>query len=59
MNLSGGVWDFIANHMDISNWGFYIVGLFLVAWIGSIAYYRLRNIDRLDDELPRASEASG
>ncbi len=59
LNLSGGVWDFIANRMDISNWGFYIVGLFLVAWIGSIAYYRLRNIDRLDDELPRASEASG
>jgi high-affinity nickel-transport protein len=54
LNLSGGVWDVIQNQMDISNWGFYIIGLFLVAWIGSIAYYKLHNIDRLDDELPRA-----
>jgi high-affinity nickel-transport protein len=54
LNLSGGFWDGVANHIDISNWGFYIIGLFLLSWIGSLAYYRLRNIDRLDDELPRA-----
>ncbi len=41
--------------MNISNWGFYIIGIFLVSWIGSMAYYKLRRIDRLDDELPRAS----
>jgi high-affinity nickel-transport protein len=59
LNLSGGVWDFIANRLNIGNMGFYIVGLFLLSWIGSIVYYRLRNVDRLDDELPRASRASG
>jgi len=53
-NLQGGIWDFIANQISISNWGFYIIGLFLVSWLGSMAYYKLRNIDRLDDELARA-----
>jgi len=57
--LTGGVWDFIANTIVISNWGFFIIGLFLLAWIGSIAYYKLRNIDRLDDELARASTSGG
>ncbi len=57
--LSGGVWDFIATQISISNWGFYIIGLFLLAWIGSMAYYKLRHIDRLDDELPRAPSAGG
>jgi high-affinity nickel-transport protein len=56
-NLSGGIWEFIANRMDISNWGFYIICLFLVSWVGSIVYYRLRNIDRMDDELPHASSS--
>jgi len=55
LNLSGGVWDVITNQFDIKNWGFYIVGLFLLSWLGSMAYYKLRRIDRLDDELPRAS----
>ena len=54
LSLRGGAWDFIANQMDISTWGFYIVGLFLLAWLGSMAYYKLGNVDRLDDELPRA-----
>ena len=53
--LNGGVWDFIGKQLDIGNMGFYIVGLFLLSWIGSMVYYRLRNVDRLDDELPRAS----
>ncbi len=57
--LTGGVWDFIANTINISNWGFIIIGLFLLAWIGSIAYYKLRNIDRLDEELARASTSGG
>jgi len=57
--LSGGVWDVIANQISISNWGFYIIGIFLLAWIGSMAYYKLRNLDRLDDELPRAPSAGG
>ncbi len=57
LNLSGGVWDFIQNQMNISNWGFYIIGIFLVSWIGSMAYYKLRHIDRLDDALPRASRS--
>ena len=55
MGLKGGVWGFIGNTIDISNWGFYIIGAFLLGWIVSMAYYKLRRVDRMDDELPRAS----
>ncbi len=55
MGLKGGVWGFIGNTIDISNWGFYIIGAFLLGWIVSMTYYKLRRVDRMDDELPRAS----
>lgn len=49
------MWDIIQNRIGTGDWGFYIVGLFLLSWIGSVAYYKLQRIDRLDDALPRAS----
>jgi len=55
---SGDVWDAIGN-VDLGDMGFYIVGLFLLSWLASIAYYKLRGIDRMDDALPRAAASGG
>jgi high-affinity nickel-transport protein len=47
-NLSGGVWDFIGMLND--NWGtlgFLIIGLFILSWIGSMIFYRVKGYDRL------------
>ncbi len=57
--LSGGVWGYIHDQLDISNMGFVIIGIFMVSWIGSILYYKLRRIDRLDDNLPKAGASLG
>ncbi len=49
----GGLWSWLGN-ADISNMGFLIVAIFLLSWLGSMAYYKWRGIDAMDDELPRA-----
>ncbi len=50
----GGLFGW-ANDIPFSTLGFYIIGIFLVSWAVSVLVYRIRRIDRLDDELPRAS----
>jgi high-affinity nickel-transport protein len=38
------------NRVDVSNMGFFIVGLFVVSWAGSTVFYRLRGYDRRAEE---------
>lgn len=43
-----------ANSLPFNTLGFYIIGVFILSWAISAAVYKLRRIDRLDDDLPRA-----
>ncbi len=47
---TGGIWDWAAN-VPFSILGFYIIGIFLGSWIISMVVYKLRGIDKMDDEL--------
>jgi high-affinity nickel-transport protein len=44
LGLHGQPWDYIAG-IDINTAGRVIVGVFLLVWIGAIAYYKLGKID--------------
>ncbi|MFN2466121.1 MAG: HoxN/HupN/NixA family nickel/cobalt transporter [Candidatus Dormibacteria bacterium] len=46
---NGPFWSFI-NGLDISKLGFVIIGIFLLAWVGSTVYYRARGLDQLGDQ---------
>ncbi len=54
--LRGGIFDW-AKNIPFNTLGFYIIGIFLLSWVISVLIYRLRGIDRLDEELARASRA--
>jgi high-affinity nickel-transport protein len=45
----GAFWSFV-NQLDISKMGFVIIGIFVVAWLGSTAYYRLSGLDKVGEE---------
>jgi len=44
LGLSGQPWDYVSG-IDINLAGRVIVGIFLVVWIGAVAYYKIRKID--------------
>ena len=47
--LAGGLWDGVAALDDnFNNLGFVIVGIFIAAWLGSYALYRIRRLDAID-----------
>ena len=49
LNLSGGFWDVVGLLNDnFNSLGFIIIGVFIVAWIGSIIVYRYMGYDELD-----------
>lgn len=41
---SGWLWEF-ANGLHLEDWGFYIIGIFILSWIGSMLIYRWRGYD--------------
>lgn len=48
LNLSGGVWDFIGMLNDnFGTLGFFIIGVFILSWVGSMIFYRVKGYDRL------------
>ncbi|TCH98385.1 HoxN/HupN/NixA family nickel/cobalt transporter [Roseococcus sp. SYP-B2431] len=51
LGLEGGFWDFIASlSEDLANFGFIVVGIFVVSWIVSVVVYRAKGYDRLQVE---------
>jgi high-affinity nickel-transport protein len=48
-NLQGAFWELIGDLND--NWGalgYAIIGLFVVSWLASLAYYRAKRYDEID-----------
>lgn len=48
LGLEGPFWGSVASlNDDLANFGFVVVGVFVVAWVASAAIYRLKGYDRL------------
>ncbi len=55
LGLTGGGWDIVSGLNDsLANFGFVVVGIFVMAWVVSAAIYKLKNYDRLDASLGEA-----
>jgi len=55
LGLAGWFWDGIAALNDNFNGlGFIIVGVFIVAWVGSVVVYRYKGLDRIEIAMPTA-----
>ena len=51
--LNGGVWSWIGKiNNDLANFGFVVVGIFVVAWIVSATIYWLKGYDRIAAAVP-------
>jgi high-affinity nickel-transport protein len=49
LNLSGGFWDFIGQMNDnLTNFGYAVVGVFILSWIVSTLIYRIKDYDKLN-----------
>ena len=46
---NGPFWSFV-NNLDISKLGYVIIGIFVVSWVASTAYYRARRLDEVGDQ---------
>jgi len=47
--LTGGFWDFIGSLNDnFGTFGFVIIGVFVLTWIGSLVIYRFKGFDRFE-----------
>jgi len=48
LGLEGGAWDIVARLNDsLASFGFVVVGIFILAWLVSMAIYKFNNYDRL------------
>lgn len=54
LNLSGGLWSWAAA-FNINQAGFFIVGLFVVTWLGALAVWRYGNVESRWDRAAAAS----
>jgi high-affinity nickel-transport protein len=46
LGLSGGFWSLIENlNNDLNQFGFVVIGVFLVGWVASVIVYRLKGYD--------------
>ncbi len=47
--LTGGIWDVIGGFNDnLGNFGFAVVGIFIVSWLASTLIYRAKGYDRIE-----------
>ena len=60
LHASGGAWDTIQD-FPLANLGFYIIGVFLISWAASVAVYKLKRVEDLDDVVAarRAGQVTG
>ncbi len=55
LELSGGGWDIVARLNDsLASFGFVVIGVFLLAWVVSMAIYKFKKYDRLGASLGEA-----
>ena len=60
MQLSGPFWKVVGLLNDnFNNLGFIIIGIFIVAWVGSVFVYRYKDYDNLQIKQARSSQAEG
>jgi high-affinity nickel-transport protein len=48
LNLSGPVWNFVNNTLDLGNVGFFIVAILLVSWLVSTVIYRVKKYEDIE-----------
>jgi high-affinity nickel-transport protein len=48
LNLGGPFWEFVNGTLDLSHVGYFIVGIFVVAWIASTIVYRVKKYEEMD-----------
>lgn len=55
LGLEGGVWDVVAGLNDsLANFGFVVIGVFILAWLVSMLIYKAKDYDRLEVAPPKA-----
>ncbi len=55
LGLEGGAWDVVASLNDsLANFGFVVIGVFILAWIVSVLIYKAKDYDRLEVAQPKA-----
>jgi high-affinity nickel-transport protein len=54
---TGPAWDAVAN-FPLANLGFYIIAVFLLSWLVSVAVYKLKGVDRLDEAMAARRRAT-
>jgi nickel/cobalt transporter (NiCoT) family protein len=48
LELNGGFWEVIGNlNANFDKLGFLTIGVFILSWIGSMVFYRIKGFDRL------------
>jgi high-affinity nickel-transport protein len=53
LGLEGGFWRMVAElNTSLTNFGFVVVGIFLLVWLGSALIYRLKEYDRIAARAP-------
>lgn len=52
LGLNGPVWSFVDSTLDLSNLGYFIVGIFVAAWLASTIIYRVKRYEALDASFP-------
>jgi len=59
LNLSGGLWDYVAN-MDFGLLGVLIIGIFILSWVISTVIYKVRRYDDIEVKIaPKVEELVG
>lgn len=52
LRLDGPVWTFVNDTLNLSNLGYFIVGIFVVAWLGSTIIYRVKRYEDIEASSP-------
>jgi high-affinity nickel-transport protein len=57
MKLTGGLWDLVGSLNDnFGALGLIIIGIFVLSWVASVAFYRIKGFDRLEAPAAATSE---
>jgi high-affinity nickel-transport protein len=60
LGLAGGFWDFVAALNDnFGALGYFIVGIFAVSWLASVAFYRFSGYDKIEERADFVIGAAG